>query len=73
MQTRLEDRYIDLFNYKIIKITFLCLLGLVYLRPRLVSWAYRRGNKSLVENMKKTITDSKMQTNVAKIIKEDKT
>lgn len=37
---------------------------MVYLRPRPVSWAYRRGNNSLIENMKKTVTDSKLQTNV---------
>ncbi|KAL4496061.1 hypothetical protein ABPG72_015483 [Tetrahymena utriculariae] len=42
-------------------------IGMVYLRPRPVAWAYRRGNNSLLENMKKTITDTKLQTNVQKV------
>lgn len=33
---------------------------MIYLRPRPVAWAYRRGNNSLLENMKKTITDTKL-------------
>ncbi|EGR30268.1 tubulin-specific chaperone d, putative [Ichthyophthirius multifiliis] len=40
-------------------------IGLIYLRPRAVAWAYRRGNNKLVENMKKTgIENKKLQSNV---------
>ncbi len=42
-------------------------IGMTYLRLRAVTWAYRRGNKSLLENVKKTITDSKLKTNVEKV------
>ena len=39
---------------------------MVYLRPRVVTWAYSRGNQNLLSNLEKTVTESKLKTNVLK-------
>ena len=39
---------------------------MIYLRPRNITWSYKRGNKNLQENMKKTIIekDFELVTNI---------
>lgn len=39
-------------------------IALQYLKPRLNTWAYKRSSNSLIENFKKTLDNSKLQTNV---------
>lgn len=46
---------------------FICHLGLIFLKPRVASWRYKRGNRSLAENLSAgdgKIFDEKVEKNI---------
>lgn len=47
---------------KLLKIKLLTRIGLVYLKPRVAKWAYRKSKKSLRDNLNKS-SQSKLKTN----------
>jgi len=47
---------------KLLKMKLLTRIGMVYLKPRVAKWAYRKSKKSLRENLNKT-GQSKLKTN----------
>lgn len=38
-------------------------IGLTYLKPRIVTWAYKKKKQSLITNLSKTIKTATIQTN----------
>lgn len=66
--TKKENTTIRHYKVKLIQ-----RIGMVYLKPRAVAWAYKKGNKNLLQNLQKTITDSKIKTNVEKATASKKT
>ena len=58
---------------KELKMKLLTQIGLTYLKPRVVSWAYKKKKQSLLTNLSKTIKTTKIQTNTANVQNKENT
>ncbi len=48
---------------RLIKVKLVQRLGLTYLKPRAVTWVYRKDNADLLANLKASSTSSKLYSN----------
>ena len=42
-------------------------IGLTYLKPRVVNWAYKKKKHSLLTNLSKTLKETSIQTNTGSV------